>query len=181
MFILKSLRRSGEMSFFKKRFTKIVPEAHCILVFNGKNGNSRLWLIYTLPMCDAFLCSGRNSRFRPGIYLSNIMSYQSLWPDFTLRHDDPVYLARPTAELKKIIRALMELNQSGQYSAFYEYNAWIGLFQIRIYKGRLSLNKTVEPVACYCIDCRDDPLSDCDTEQPIYAETFIEKMSLDIE
>lgn len=109
------------------------------------------------------------------------MAYHPLWPDFKLRHNDPVYLARPTAELMKIIRALMELNQSGHYSAFYEYNAWIGLFEIRIYKGRLSLNKTADPVARYCIDCRDDPLSDFDTQQPIYAEPFIEKMILDIE
>ena len=107
------------------------------------------------------------------------MSYHPLWPDFTLRHDDPAALAVPTQELLKIIRALMILNQTGTCTAFYEYYAHVGIFEITLFEGRWNYRK--KPIARYNIDCRNDPLLDEDTQMPVNAERLIENMILQVQ
>lgn len=98
------------------------------------------------------------------------MSYHPLWPDFTLRHDDPAALAVPTQELLKIIRALMTLNQTGTCTAFYEYYAHVGIFEITLFEGRWNYRK--KPIARYNIDCRNDPLLDEDKETRPISDGF---------
>ena len=107
------------------------------------------------------------------------MSYHPLWPDFTLRHDDPAALAVPTQELLIIIRALMTLNQTGTCTAFYEYHAHVGIFEITLFEGRWNYRK--KPIARYNIDCRNDPLLDEDTQMPVNAERLIANMILQVQ
>ena len=104
------------------------------------------------------------------------MSHPNLWPDFQYRINDPAYYENTTQQMLKIIRALLSLNQTGVFTAFFEYFAHTGTLDIRLYKGRW--NHTKSPEARYSIDCRNEALIDCQTEETITADTLIEKMML---
>lgn len=73
----------------------------------------------------------------------------------------------------------MILNQGGSHTAFYEYAAHVGLLEIRIYEGRWNYTKV--PILRYCLDCRNDPLVDFNTDRPTDAEAFINRMMLDLQ
>ena len=87
--------------------------------------------------------------------------------------------AKTLQELLKIIRALMTLNQTGTCTAFYEYYAHVGIFEITLFEGRWNYRK--KPIARYNIDCRNDPLLDEDTQMPVNAERLIENMILQVQ
>ena len=173
-----ALCQSRERSFLKNGLRKSALKRIVPRFFSG-GAEIPVYGRYALPWVIRSSVPGGNPKSgRLLIYLPNIMSYHPLWPDFTLRHDDPAALAVPTQELLKIIRALMTLNQTGTCTAFYEYYAHVGIFEITLFEGRWNYRK--KPIARYNIDCRNDPLLDEDTQMPVNAERLIENMILQV-
>ena len=102
--------------------------------------------------------------------------FPGLWPDGRLRMAEPTERLRAARETRRILEVLVALNHTLLFTAFYHYQAHIGLLEIRIYEGRW--NDTKKPVRRYELDCRHYPLREWESRSPYYARWFLEAMIL---
>lgn len=105
-----------------------------------------------------------------------IKPFPGFWPDGMLRWADPEHIRSTEFEMLTILEALIALNRTGKYAAFFNFNAFVGSLMVEIYEGRgLALRK---PIQQFDIDCRHYPLIEEKDEKPFYAQKFIDELIL---